>query len=160
MRNWNQKSCWSIISLSKVLSLPMRNWNRLGPCWYLEPVLVLSLPMRNWNDQYRSTPARQSWGSQPTFEELKLILSYCSQSWSKFSAYLWGIETPATMTKYPARCTGSQPTYEELKPEASPKAIDLAFLFSAYLWGIETGLGILALAAQFVLSLPMRNWNL
>jgi len=99
----------------KVFSLPMRNWNLLLPWVSLLRQCVFSLPMRNWNRPHRCRHRPRS----------------------RFSAYLWGIETltPASCFR---RAASFQPTYEELKPYRQSMSLPAVTLFSAYLWGIET----------------------
>ena len=56
-----------------VFSLPMRNWNKRQSPGRPPAALVFSLPMRNWN--------------------ISSSLSPLFRKFSRFSAYLWGIET-------------------------------------------------------------------
>ena len=77
---------------------------------------------------------------EPTYEELKPFKSYARRlDIATFWAYLWGIETSGKITGKNIKDIGFEPTYEELKQ------------FQVYVhFGIP----------DYVLSLPMRNWNM
>ncbi len=140
----------------------MRNWNLYATV--LQPVLswILTLPMRNWNSSRKK---------------------FLPDIGKAFWLYLWGIETLFS-TFF---CVITEPnfdsTYEELKPTASMlKWLStihfdstyeelklfllcsfrrISFAFWLYLWGIETIFsGKRYHLPHFILTLPMRNWNL
>ena len=98
-----------------VFSLPMRNWNNIVSVNPIHFCSVFSLPMRNWNRKYgraSSAPSKFSaylWGIETETEA-----RYC-RSQKPFSAYLWGIETGDQFLWQIVLPVGFQPTYEELK---------------------------------------------
>jgi len=158
MRNWNY--CLPF-GLSILVAFSAYLWGIETSIPTIRPLSswqVLSLPMRNWN-QVATAHANCASCSQPTYEELKphnivldamwsRVLSLPMRNWNlkdpaaikaatKFSAYLWGIETGMSARGWFFCFFCSQPTYEELKPYSTTPV-----------W-----------ARVMVLSLPMRNWN-
>ena len=104
----------------------------------LQVFQVLSLPMRNWNTPKRLAMVSMIWRFEPTYEELK----------------------PADIILFLYWYSSFEPTYEELKQNCEAVGNTTAPMFWAYLWGIETWcLYVKACTRKYVLSLPMRNWN-
>ena len=138
--------------------------------------------MRNWNMWASIPPRTMCHGFQRTYEELKRNARRLVRlHGTEFSAYLWGIETIQRWICW-IDCWSFQRTYEELKQhfylsvdtynpcfqrtyeELKPgKPVIIrrySVPFSAYLWGIETRIAFhSALEADWVFSVPMRNWN-
>ena len=120
-------------------------------------------------------------GSQPTYEELKLLfLQVFLQGLSVFPAYLWGIETlynkesTAETSRFPAYLwgietqwsppgsparRGSQPTYEELKPDRAMSKAHRRFRSQPTYEELKQDERAFYYMAELVPSLPMRNWN-
>jgi len=140
MRNWNLVFCPFLLNFSKSfhstyeeLKQRILHWNRandicfhstyeelkLATSFSLFPILipVFILPMRNWNSY--ETP-------------------FTNASQTRFSFYLWGIETPETgcflerVAKFSFYLWGIETIFKNLG-----KAIPIT-TFSFYLWGIET----------------------
>ncbi len=101
--------------------------------------LVLSLPMRNWNFTWPGQMMNGPKGFEPTYEELKLFLC--------FSVARGGISFEPTYEELKLSFTlinsiffsSFEPTYEELKRQKP---------------------GLFLRKEWWVLSLPMRNWNI
>ena len=139
MRNWNKPLDVLLFPKPKVLSLPMRNWNRTSSGYKICPWLRFE---PTYEELKRVICAyKDGWNEcfEPTYEELKRTnTKNTTETTTKFWAYLWGIETKFTFFKSHTVCG-----------------------FWAYLWGIETRILLHCIYLQiFVLSLPMRNWNL
>jgi len=97
MRNWNDTVERHNIPNQLVLSLPMRNWNHICPRHSARAALVLSLPMRNWNDAAKKKEAPIKFVLSLPMRNWNDNLSVLSSRSGEFSAYLWGIETPACL---------------------------------------------------------------
>ncbi len=138
-RNWNSTGLLSLKEgQKKDLSLPTRNWNRDEYSDWITKSSDLSLPTRNWNIPSRIIRPLASLRFEPTYEELKLLLSSVFQfSLNRFEPTYEELKlAPLTSRFRPG--LRFEPTYEELKPF------------------------FIALPIEEVipdLSLPTRNWN-
>ena len=94
MRDWNPWKGCTTLAEPIVFSIPMRDWNFTCIFQRLLNNFVFSIPMRDWNLSKTGIKRQGKNGFQHTYEGLKQYKIYeRSASKSKFSAYLWGIET-------------------------------------------------------------------
>ena len=138
MRDWNSKRIGGPLLQMWVFSIPMRDWNNTIASTVAEIIIVFSIPMRDWNITF-SSPSRRAR--------------------SRFSAYLWGIETRINYLSGDD-VQSFQHTYEGLKRCSSDTVTPNVATFSAYLWGIETcQIQKCTSCLRLVFSIPMRDWN-
>ena len=139
MRNWNALPAQHTPASS---SRFQRTYEELKPSfggiYYFWRWYVFSVPMRNWNGNgvnSVSLPRKFSaylWGIETPVRRAVVI------KFAQFSGYLWGIETNYNHNRqFGLPCF--QRTYEELKRKRRKgRCMWSEAVFSAYLWGIET----------------------
>ncbi len=117
--------------------------------------------MRNWNPL--SSTGVQIFGRrfEPTYEELKHIFFIPTLiNYKRFEPTYEELKLLHRNFIF-VSILGFEPTYEELKHMLYNSFSSPFIKFWAYLWGIETPVSFCNTPVSFwVLSLPMRNWNL